>query len=136
MKKAEGERTMLIECSRNTGFYGMGSPLELRKNKHKWLYLTHNQTKTVEVEESECTLQVKFFLLKSQPYVVKDSGKLVQLEIQMNPQLVLIYLLLFGAFLIVPLFKLSIIGSFFLLLVFLFFIVTFMNKAYIIKEKF
>jgi hypothetical protein len=136
MNKTEGESTMLIECSRNTGFYGMGSPLELRKNQHKWLYLTHNQTKTVEVEESECTLQVRFFLLKSQPFIVKNPDRLVQLEIQMNPQLLLIYPLFFCAFLIVPLFKLSIIGFFFLLIVFLFFIVTFMNKAYIIKEKF
>ncbi|MTD38992.1 hypothetical protein GIX45_10145 [Erwinia sp. CPCC 100877] len=127
---------MLIECSRNTGFYGMGSPLELRKNNDHWVYLTHNQTKTMEIKESESVLQVRFFLLKSRPYLVKDTGRLVRLEIQMNPQVVFIYLLLFAAFLVVPLFRVSIIGAFFLLLCFLVFLVTFMNKAYIIKEKF
>ncbi|MGM0217269.1 hypothetical protein [Enterococcus sp. AZ126] len=126
---------MNIRCTRNTGFYGMGSPIEVRKNGEKWIYLTQNQTKNMEIEDSVCTIQAKFFFLKSVPFFVRDQGQLIDLEIMMNPTLILVYVILFVGMLMIPVLHLNIVGISLLLVIYFIFVFSMLNKAYIIKEK-
>ncbi|MCA5012911.1 MULTISPECIES: hypothetical protein [unclassified Enterococcus] len=125
---------MDVRCTRNTGFYGMGSPIELKKNGEKWIYLNHNQTKELEVTEDQCTVQVSFFLLKSQPLILIDKGQPISIEITMNPILVSNYVILFIGMLLVPVFHLNIFGILFLLVAYIVFLFSMFKKAYIIKE--
>lgn len=126
---------MNIRCTRNTGFYGMGSPIEVRKNGEKWIYLTQNQTKDMEIDDSVCTIQAKFFFLKSVPFSVRDQGQLIDLEIKMNPTLILVYVILFVGMLMIPVLHLNIVGISLLLVIYFIFVFSMLNKAYIIKEK-
>ncbi|EOH98668.1 hypothetical protein UAW_01264 [Enterococcus haemoperoxidus ATCC BAA-382] len=126
---------MNIRCTRNTGFYGMGSPIEIRKNDKKWFYLSHNEIKQVEIDETECTIQAKFFFLKSAPFAVSDQGRIVDLEITMNPTLILIYVILFIGMFLIPLLHLNIIGILLLFVLYFIFVFSMLNKAYVIKEK-
>ena len=126
---------MNIRCTRNTGFYGMGSPIEVRKNGKKWIYLTQNQTKDMEIDDSVCTIQAKFFFLKSVPFSVRDQGQLIDLEIKMNPTLILVYVILFVGMLMIPVLHLNIVGISLLLVIYFIFVFSMLNKAYIIKEK-
>ncbi|MEI5992227.1 hypothetical protein [Enterococcus crotali] len=126
---------MNIRCTRNTGFYGMGSPIEVLKNDKKWFYLSQNETKQIETNESECTLQAKFFFLKSAPLVVNDHGHTIDLEITMNPTLILVYVILFVGMFLIPVLHLNIVGIGLLLVIYLIFVFSMLNKAYVIKEK-
>ncbi|MBO0472660.1 hypothetical protein JZO86_02910 [Enterococcus ureasiticus] len=126
---------MNIRCTRNTGFYGMGSPIEVMKNNKKWFYLSQNETKQVKIEETECTIQAKFFFLKSAPFLVVDQGQTVDLEITMNPTLLLIYVILFIGMFLIPVLHLNIIGILLLLVIYFIFVFSMLNKAYVIKEK-
>ncbi|GGC80589.1 hypothetical protein [Enterococcus wangshanyuanii] len=125
---------MDIRCTRNTGFYGMGSPIELKKNGEKWVYLTHNQTKELEITEDQCTVQVSFFLLKSQPLILIDKGQPISIEITMNPILISNYVILFIGMLLIPIFHLNIVGILLLLVAYAIFLFSMLKKAYIIKE--
>lgn len=126
---------MNIRCTRNTGFYGMGSPIEVRKNDEKWFYLSQNETKQVEINEASCTIQVKFFFLKSAPFVVSDQGHTLDLEITMNPTLALVYVILFVGMFLIPVLRLNIVGIVLLLVIYVIFVFSMLNKAYMIKEK-
>ncbi|MEI5992637.1 hypothetical protein [Candidatus Enterococcus mansonii] len=126
---------MKIRCTRNTGFYGMGSPIEIRKNNEKWFYLSQNQTKQVEVEESECMIQAKFFLLKSVPFKVIDQEKIIDLELTMNPILILSYVILFVSMFLISVLQLKGIGVLLVLVTYVIFLYLMLNRAYIIKEK-
>ncbi|WP_206912129.1 hypothetical protein IGL98_001727 [Enterococcus sp. DIV0840] len=126
---------MNIRCTRNTGFYGMGGPIEVMKNNKKWFYLSQNETKQVKIEETECTIQANFFFLKSAPFLVVDQGQTVDLEITMNPTLLLIYVILFIGMFLIPVLHLNIIGILLLLVIYFIFVFSMLNKAYVIKEK-
>ena len=126
---------MKIRCTRNTGFYGMGSPIEIRKNNEKWFYLGQNETKEVKLEESECTIQARFFFLKSMPITVSNQNQTIDLEITMNPTLILIYVILFVGMFLIPVLQLNIAGVLLLLVLYFVFVFSMLNKAYIIKEK-
>lgn len=126
---------MQIRCTRNTGFYGMGSPIEIKKDNKKWFYLSQNETKQVETDEASCILQVNFFLLKSPPISVSDKGQQIDLEITMNPMLIWIYVILFIGMFLIPILRLSIIGILFLLVIYAVFLISMLSKAYLIKEK-
>ncbi|MFD2305523.1 hypothetical protein [Enterococcus termitis] len=125
---------MNIRCTRNTGFYGMGSPIEIKKNNQKWFSINHNQTKSVEIDEKQCVVQANFFLLKSQPLSLVDEGRTIELEVTMNPILLSNYVILFIGMILVPILRLNIIGIIFLLVIYFIFLFSMLNKAYIIKE--
>lgn len=126
---------MKIRCTRNTGFYGMGSPIEIKKDDEKWFYLSQNQTKQVEVEAAECTIQAKFFFLKSVPFKVIDQGHIIDLEITMNPTLIFVYVILFVGMFLIPVLYLNVIGILLLLIIYFIFVFSMLSKAYVIKEK-
>ncbi|MBM7688741.1 hypothetical protein BCR24_08595 [Enterococcus ureilyticus] len=126
---------MMIRCTRNTGFYGMGSPIEIKKEQKKWFYLSQNQTKQVELDEMKCTIQAQFSFLKSAPFTVEDSGQLIELEITMNPTLIVVYVILFVGMFMIPVLHLSLWGILLLMILYFIFVFFMLNKAYIIKEK-
>lgn len=113
----------------------MGSLIEIKKDNNKWIYLSQNQTKHVIVNETQCTLQVHFFLLKSSPVLLRDNGCVKEIEITMNPMLIWIYVILFIGMLVVPVFHLSIIGIFVLVIFYVVWVVSMLKKAYLIKES-
>ena len=55
---------MNIRITRNTGFYGMGSPIRVLKNGERWFSLNQNQSKEVTVEEA-VSVQATFYFLKN-----------------------------------------------------------------------
>lgn len=126
---------MEFQVTRKTGFYGMGSAIELTKNGQKWLFINHNQTKKLTLSEPEFLLQAKFFFLKSNKLVVKNTGKPVQIELTMNPALGLMYLLFFICFFLMSLLHFSILGSSVVLVCYFVFLFSILNNAYVIKEK-
>lgn len=85
---------MRITIIRNTGFFGMGSPLSLKVNGQKSL-LSHQKQAVFELSDQSVEIQVSFFLLKSQPYLLQGNHDRT-LEVTMNPAFMLIYVLLFG----------------------------------------
>lgn len=113
----------------------MGSPIEIRKNDNTWFYLSQNETKQVEVDEMDYTIQAKFFFLKSPPFTVSNQGQTVDLEVTMNPTLLLIYVILFIGMLMIPVLHLNIIGIFLFLILSFIFVCSMVNRAYIIKEN-
>lgn len=126
---------MNIRCTRNTGFYGMGSPIEIKKDQKKWFYLNQNQTKQVELTEEKCTIQAQFFFLKSAPFTVDNQDQMIELEVTMNPTLILVYVILFIGMFLIPVLHLSIFGIVLLLILYFIFVFSMLNRAYIIKEK-
>lgn len=126
---------MELQVTRNTGFYGMGSAIELTKNGQKWLVINNNQTRKIKVNEAEIILQAKFFFLKSNQLIVKNTGKPIQLEITMNPTLLSVYVLFFILMLLIPIIRFSITGSLVLLTTYFIFLFSMLSKAYTIKEK-
>ncbi|OJG68772.1 hypothetical protein RV09_GL000171 [Enterococcus moraviensis] len=113
----------------------MGSPIEIRKDNQKWFYLSHNETKQIETSERECTIQGKFFFMKSEPITLIDNGQDVNLEITMNPTLILVYVILFVGMFLIPVLHLNLIGILLLLIIYFIFVFSMFNKAYVIKEK-
>jgi hypothetical protein len=120
---------MKIRFTRQTGFYGMGSPIQLLINGEPAFWLNNDQSKELELEES-FTVQAKFYLLKSPVYHIEKPKKAYL--ITMNPKVVRIYLLLFLLFL--PLFTRNIVISLLLLILFIFFLIRGLKQAYLIKE--
>lgn len=78
---------MKILITRNTGFYGMGSPLQVLVNGEKKAVINHQQSISLEVPEN-AVLQVRFFLLKSPLFTIKHSRENMRLTIQMNPRFI------------------------------------------------
>ncbi|EPH95472.1 hypothetical protein D920_02415 [Enterococcus faecalis 13-SD-W-01] len=120
---------MKIRFTRQTGFYGMGSPIQLLINGKPAFWLNNDQSKEVEVEE-HFTVQAKFYLLKSPVYHI-EKPKTAYL-ITMNPKVLRIYLLFFLMFL--PIFIRNIVISLLLLILFFFFLFRGLKQAYLIKE--
>ncbi|OJG28155.1 hypothetical protein RU98_GL001403 [Enterococcus caccae] len=113
----------------------MASPIEVIKNGEKWFYLNQNDTKQIEVIEQECTIQAKFFFLKSAPFTLIDKGQVINLEITMNPILIFVYVILFGGMFLIPILHLNIGGILIVLVLYFIFVCSLLNKAYVIKEK-
>lgn len=126
---------MRIQFTRNTGFFGMGSPLMVTKNKQKWFTISHNGTKAVTFDEPEITVQIKFGILRSKPFVIQNKGKgSAFFMITMNPVLVTVYLALFGVMLLIPLMRLNVLGILVLLLMYFVFMISLLGNAYLVKE--
>lgn len=125
---------MEIHCKRNTGFYGMTSGIYLNKNGKKWLYLQQNQSKTVQVFQQKCEIQAQFFLLKSKPITLVDTGKPVTIELTMNTTFIWIYVVFFSGLLILPLLHVSIIGIIGLFFLYGCFLYSMIKQAYQLKE--
>lgn len=120
---------MKIRFTRQTGFYGMGSPIQLLVNGEPAVWLNNDQSKELELEDS-FTVQVKFYLLKSPIYHI-EKPKTAYL-IMMNPKVIRIYLFFFLLFL--PLFTRNIVVGLLLLILFIFFLIRGLKEAYLIKE--
>ncbi|WP_291291031.1 hypothetical protein [Enterococcus sp.] len=130
---------MKRKITRNTGFYAMGSPLEVLVDGQKAAWI--NQQETIELElDSHQRLSVRLFFLKSKEISLTDLKPATSLEIKMNPRLITFYVLFYiGLFLLVALFSLSrqlwVFAAFFLYLVGYFFLgITYRKQAYVIEE--
>ncbi|MBP2100037.1 hypothetical protein [Enterococcus rivorum] len=125
---------MEIQVTRNTGFYGMGSAIELTKNGQKWIAINNNQTKKIEVSEAEVILQASFFFMKSNKLLIKNTGNPVKIEITMNPMLISVYLFFFLVMLLLPIIHFSILGILLLFVFYFLFLFSMLGKAYVVKE--
>ncbi len=65
---------MDVRVTRRTGFYGMGSPIQLRINGKKKGQLNHNQSVLLKLE-APFTMQVSFYWLKSPVYTITHPSK-------------------------------------------------------------
>ncbi|MHC5217394.1 hypothetical protein ACYSNR_12115 [Enterococcus sp. LJL128] len=126
---------MKLYITRKTGFYGMATPITVLKNGEKWFAIGNNSAKTVEVLENELDLQVSFYLLKSEPFHLKNDGLDKELEITMNPMLVGNYLIFFVLMLLIPATRMPLIAILLFLVLYFVFLITSLKKAYVIKEK-
>ncbi|MGC6769950.1 hypothetical protein [Enterococcus sp. LJL51] len=126
---------MKLYITRKTGFYGMATPITILKNGKKWFAIGNNSTKTVEVLENELDLQVSFYLLKSEPFHLKNDGLDKELKITMNPMLVGNYLIFFVLMLLIPATRMPLIAILLFLVLYFVFLITSLKKAYVIKEK-
>ncbi|KAF1302485.1 MULTISPECIES: hypothetical protein [Enterococcus] len=124
---------MKVRVTRKTGFYGMGSPLKVLLNKNAF-FINHDQTKEQDIPTASCSIQVSFYLLKSKVYHFHSQKEVLDLIIEMNPQMVQIYLAFFILMLFLPLMFRSLILSLILILFFFLFLWRFLQKAYVIKE--
>ncbi|WP_265457580.1 hypothetical protein [Enterococcus sp. HY326] len=88
---------------RKTGFFGYGSPLTLKIDGEKKLLINENQEKDFILNQTS-QLEVGFYWLKSQPLTVAANQRELNLKIIMNPRLVTIYIGLFLAAFLIPLF--------------------------------
>lgn len=124
---------MKIQLQRQTGFYGMGSPLFILVDGKKVGLLNHNETKSLELKNNQ-TLQISFYLLKSPIILIKGAKEYTMYRVTMNPILLQLYvasflfILLMGRALKNPL-----ISFLFILFYFIGFLY-FKNRVYQIKE--
>lgn len=81
---------MDVRVTRRTGFYGMGSPIQLRINGKKKGQLNHNQSVLLKLE-APFTMQVSFYWLKSPVY----NNASVQRILHYNESLIVTDLSLF-----------------------------------------
>lgn len=125
---------MDIRFTRHTGFYGMGSPLEILIDGQVVSTIQQNETRQLLVSDTAKSIQIKFFWLKSPRYEIINTGSLKDYEIIMNPQLIAIYVVLFGLMLCLPLAFYSLAASVVLIIAVLATISHFLNKAYLLKE--
>lgn len=123
---------MEIHFTRRTGFYGMGSPIQLRINGEKKQYLNHNQSVMVEVD-TPFTMQVSFYWLKSPVYTVTHPNE--RYVITMNLLLLQIYPFLFLASGLSAIYIQHFIYSLLVILVMIAFFFYIKNQAYVIKEE-
>lgn len=77
---------MQIEIKRRTGFFGMGSPIQLMQKQQRIASIAHEEAQILMIDPLQ-PLTVKLFILRSQPYMVKQRGGSVKLEIVLNPLL-------------------------------------------------
>ncbi|NRE71948.1 hypothetical protein HR101_02825 [Enterococcus faecium] len=117
---------------RKTGFYGMGSSIQLRINNEKRSVLNHEQKITLDLEVP-FTMQVTFYWLKSPVYTVKEAKPVY--VITMNGLILQIYPFLFLATGLGAVFLQNLFFSFFAVIVLFAFLFYIKNRAYLIKEE-
>ena len=117
---------------RKTGFYGMGSSIQLRINNEKRSFLSHEQKITLDLEVP-FTMQVTFYWLKSPVYTVKEAKPVY--VITMNSLILQIYPFLFLATGLGAVFLQNLFFSFFAVVVMFAFFFYIKNRAYLIKEE-
>ena len=117
---------------RKTGFYGMGSSIQLRINNEKRSFLNHEQKITLDLEVP-FTMQVTFYWLKSPVYTVKVAKPVY--VITMNSLILQIYPFLFLATGLGAVFLQNLFFSFFAVVVMFAFFFYIKNRAYLIKEE-
>ncbi len=117
---------------RKTGFYGMGSSIQLRINNEKRSFLNHEQKITLDLEVP-FTMQVTFYWLKSPVYTVKEAKPVY--VITMNSLILQIYPFLFLATGLRAVFLQNLFFSFFAVVVMFAFFFYIKNRAYLIKEE-
>ncbi|MCZ4397549.1 hypothetical protein [Enterococcus lactis] len=117
---------------RKTGFYGMGSLIQLRINNEKRSVLNHEQKITLDLEVP-FTMQVTFYWLKSPVYTVKEAKPVY--VITMNGLILQIYPFLFLATGLGAVFLQNLFFSFFAVIVLFAFFFYIKNRAYLIKEE-
>lgn len=117
---------------RKTGFYGMGSSIQLRINNEKRSFLNHEQKITLDLEVP-FTMQVTFYWLKSPVYTVKEAKPVYM--ITMNSLILQIYPFLFLATGLGAVFLQNLFFSFFAVVVMFAFFFYIKNRAYLIKEE-
>lgn len=117
---------------RKTGFYGMGSSIQLRINNEKRSVLNHEQKITLDLEVP-FTMQVTFYWLKSPVYTVKEAKPVY--VITMNGLILQIYPFLFLATGLGAVFLQNLFFSFFAVIVLFAFFFYIKNRAYLIKEE-
>ncbi|UTU60914.1 hypothetical protein NEH82_05150 [Enterococcus faecium] len=113
---------------RKTGFYGMGSSIQLRINNEKRSVLSHEQKITLDLEVP-FTMQVT----KSPVYTVKEAKPAY--VITMNYLILQIYPFLFLATGLGAVFLQNLFFSFFAVIVLIAFFFYIKNRAYLIKEE-
>lgn len=117
---------------RKTGFYGMGSSIQLRINNEKRSVLNHEQKITLDLEVP-FTMQITFYWLKSPVYTVKEAKPVY--VITMNGLILQIYPFLFLATGLGAVFLQNLFFSFFAVIVLFAFFFYIKNRAYLIKEE-
>lgn len=117
---------------RKTGFYGMGSLIQIRINNEKRSVLSHEQKITLDLEVP-FTMQVTFYWLKSPVYTVKEAKPAY--VITMNYLILQIYPFLFLATGLGAVFLQNLFFSFFAVIVLIAFFFYIKNRAYLIKEE-
>ncbi|EME7086842.1 hypothetical protein G8B28_00745 [Enterococcus faecium] len=117
---------------RKTGFYGMGSSIQLRINNEKRSVLNHEQKITLDLEVP-FTMQVTFYWLKSPVFTVKEAKPVY--VITMNGLILQIYPFLFLATGLGAVFLQNLFFSFFAVIVLFAFFFYIKNRAYLIKEE-
>lgn len=88
---------MELQLTRRSGFYGMGSPLEVMQGKKRIAAINHQQTIFLALAE-QTPIRVRMFFLESQPFQLPKGQSALKLEVVMNPALKRIYRLLFKPF--------------------------------------
>lgn len=121
---------MEVNVTRDTGFYGMGSPITLRVDDWK-ISLGQNQSVTLDVD-ALFQMQVTFFWLKSPVYTIAEPTK--NYRITMNLLLLQLYPVLFLFTGISAIAIQSILYSLLIVVVMIGFFLFIKNKAYVIKE--
>lgn len=121
---------MEVNVTRDTGFYGMGSPIILRVDDRK-ISLGQNQSVTLDVDVP-FQMQVTFFWLKSPVYTIAEPTK--NYRITMNLLLLQLYPVLFLFTGISAVAIQSILYSLLIVVVMIGFFLFIKNKAYVIKE--
>lgn len=121
---------MEVNVTRDTGFYGMGSPITLRVDDRK-ISLGQNQSVTLDVD-TPFQMQVTFFWLKSPVYTITEPTK--NYRITMNLLLLQLYPVLFLFTGISAVAIQSILYSLLIVVVMIGFFLFIKNKVYVIKE--
>ncbi|NTQ65081.1 hypothetical protein HQ886_09550 [Enterococcus faecium] len=120
---------------RKTGFYGMGSSIQLRINNEKRSVLNYEQKITLDLEVP-FTMQVTFYWLKSPVYTVYTVKEAKPAYvITMNYLILQIYPFLFLATGLGAVFLQNLFFSFFAVIVLFAFFFYIKNRAYLIKEE-
>lgn len=131
---------MELQLTRRTGFYGMGSPLEVMQGKKRIAAINHQQTIFLALAE-QTPIRVRMFFLESQPFHLPKGQSALKLEVVMNPALKRIYigfyLSLFLMMGVLGLFSISLYSLLFVgvyLVAYFVFVLIYLKKAYLIKE--
>lgn len=131
---------MELELTRRTGFYGMGSPLEIMQGKKRIAAINHQQTIFLALAE-QTPIRVRMFFLESQPFQLPQGQSALKLEVVMNPALKRVYIgfylslfLMIGglSLLSISLYSLLFVGVY--LVAYFVFALIYLKKAYLIKE--
>ena len=131
---------MELQLTRRTGFYGMGSPLEVMQGKKRIAAINHQQTIFLALAE-QTPIRVRMFFLESQPFQLPQGQSALKLEVVMNPALKRIYIgfylslfLMIGGLglLSISLYSLLFVGVY--LVAYFVFVLIYLKKAYLIKE--